>query len=57
MRIVFYAFLWVIGLLVAASDGPVMPYANVIGLVLFLIGSVGLAKEGTKRRRRYLYYE
>lgn len=57
MRLAIAAILWVAGLLIAGSDSPYMPWANVLGLVLFLCASIVLGKEANRKRKRYLHYD
>ena len=44
VKIMGLALVWVAGLLLAGSDGPLMPYLNIGGAVVFFMASVWLAK-------------
>lgn len=51
MRLFFIAAFWVGGLMVAGSENDFMPWTNVIGLLMFFISSVMLAKRGYHKYR------
>jgi len=44
IKVLFPALAWVTGLLLAGSDGPLMPYINGMGGLLFFGASVWLGK-------------
>ena len=44
-RTVITGSAWVAGLLLAGSDGPLMPWINIAGLTLFLAASLLLSRQ------------
>jgi len=45
IRIGVQGFLWTAGLLIAGSDGNFMPWVNGVGLLLFAVSSLFLARQ------------
>ncbi|MDD9305074.1 MAG: hypothetical protein HUK40_23140 [Desulfobacter sp.] len=44
VKLIGWVLVWIAGLLMAGSDGPWMPYLNIMGLLLFLGACVGLGR-------------
>ncbi len=44
VKLILPVLIWVAGLLLAGSDGPLMPYLNVTGAILFLCASIWLGR-------------
>ena len=49
MHLIIGCTAWVLGLLLAGSDGPYMPWGNLLGIIIFLGATVLLAHLGDNK--------
>lgn len=50
MKLIISALFWVAGLMLAGSDGPFMPWTNVLGLIVFFGANISIGREAQRRK-------
>lgn len=56
MKVFIAVILWVVGLNMAGSDSPFMPWVNILGLIIFFCSNIVIGRAAQRRKNR-LYYE